>query len=361
MAESTPTTSINLPIPTDPVNEATAIPAVTPEPTRSAALDALLAPGPTSPAPDGVFFHTSDEIWYQPGAEPARRVVEGQRIGPWAQTVDGARIALVRYRDEAGQGVEEIVLVNNDGSTGDPIYGPVPTTGAAGVPTIQALDWSWDSQSLSAILSNGTIATMRFAADDPFRTKPPLDPIDLPEEVNDPISLAWAPNGAGIAYTLASDDGVGLYVTPVGDTARAVVAPDTTPSRTVRDVVWLPGRGRLAFVEAAGGPTGHLSGSIFTIAPDGTLLELLISAGQFAPAATIAHLRAGPDGRDVALHRAGAKCPGAAGISIALDPDNRQRRTTAGAGRDRIPRCRPGLEFDRSDLARHRPQHPRPG
>lgn len=298
--DPTPTIISVVPSETEIVTEATATSLFTPEPTRSAALDALLAPGPTLPPPDGIFFQMGDDIWYQPGAEPARRVVEGQRVGPWAQTADGARIALVRYREENGQGVEEIVLVNNDGSSGEPVYGPAPTAGAAGGPTIRALDWSWDGQALAAILSNDTIATMRFAAGDPFRTKPPLEPIDLPVD-GAPVDLAWAPSGAGIAYTTADGDATALHVTPTGDMARAVVTPGGSPSRAVRAFGWLPGRGRLVFVEAAEGPAGHMPGSIFTIAPDGTLLELLVSSGRFAPAATIATLSAGPDGRDLAF------------------------------------------------------------
>ena len=299
--DPTPTTPLNPPIATELITEATATIALTPEPTRSAALEALLVPGPTSPAPDGIFFQMGDAIWYQPGTDPARRVVEGQRFGPWAQTVDGARIALVRYREEGGQGVEEIVLVNNDGSSGDPIYGPVATTGGAGIPTIQALDWSWDGQALAAILSDDTIATMRFAADDPFRSRPPLEQVDLPQIGDTPIDVEWAPNGAGIAYTLTGDGRTTLYVTPSGDSAQAVVAPDSEPARTVRAFDWLPGRGRLVFVEADGSPASQLPGSIYTIVPDGTSLELLVSAGQFAPAATIANLNAGPDGRDLAF------------------------------------------------------------
>ncbi|MDQ3549599.1 MAG: hypothetical protein M3439_12365 [Chloroflexota bacterium] len=297
----TPTSAIDAQVPTSIVTEETATSAFTPEPTHSAALDALLAPGPTIPPPDGLFFQLDDDIWYLPGAEPARRVVEGQRLGPWAQTADGARIALVRYREENGEAVEEIVIVNNDGSSGDPIYGPAPTAGAAGRPAIRALAWSWDGQSLAAILTNETIATMRFAADDPFRTQPPLESIDIPETGAAPNEIAWAPSGAGIAYTLAGVGGAALFVTPSSDTARAVIAPGDSPSRAVRAFDWLPGRGRLVFVEAAGGPASHLPGSIFTIAPDGTLLELLVSAGQFAPAATIATLSAGSDGRDLAF------------------------------------------------------------
>ncbi|MEX2315319.1 MAG: hypothetical protein WD628_06330, partial [Thermomicrobiales bacterium] len=161
----------------------------TPEPTRSAAFEGLLAPGPTVVPPDGVFFEFGDDIWRLPGSEPARSVVEGQRLGPWAQTVDGARIALVRYRDEDGQGVEEVVLVNADGSTSEPVYGPAPTAGAGGQAAIQALDWSWDGRALALILSDNTIAMMRFT-DDPFRTRPPLEPIEMPEDAANPFEIA---------------------------------------------------------------------------------------------------------------------------------------------------------------------------
>ncbi|HEX5164532.1 MAG TPA: hypothetical protein VFV93_03980 [Thermomicrobiales bacterium] len=299
-ADETATSYSGPTVPTVIQMQATPTAAVTAEPTHSAALDALLAPGPTSPPPDGVFFQFGDAIWYQPGAEPARPVVEGQRIGPWAQTSDGSRIALVRYRDENGQGVEELVLVNNDGSSGDPVYGPTSITGAGGGPTITALDWSWDGQSLALIRSDDTIWTMRFDPNDPFRTKPPLEPVSLPGS-GAPVALAWAPSGAGLAYTIAGESGTALYVTASGDPARTVIAPGGSPSRGVRTFDWLPGRGRLVFVEVAGSQASHLPGSIFTIAPDGTLLELLVSAGQFAPAATISTLNAAPDGRFLAF------------------------------------------------------------
>ncbi len=285
----------------EPVKEPTATIANTPEPTRSPSLDALLAPGPTFPPPSGVFFEFGDDIWYQPDSETARPVVEDQRHGPWAVTADGNQIAVVRYRVENDQAVEEIIVFNNDGSNGEPIYGPVPTAGAAGSATVRALDWSWDHQALAAMFSNNTIGVLRFAAEDPFRTKPPLDSVDVPDAEKPLADLGWAPNGAGIAYTIRADTGMALYVTPNDDTARLVIAPSATSSRAVRAFDWLPGRGRLAFVESAGGPSSHLPGSIFTIAPDGTLLELLVSAGQFAPAATIATLSASPDGRDLAF------------------------------------------------------------
>lgn len=300
-ADSTATLDLAPQIPTASVSDETVTPVVAPVPTLAPELEALLAPGPTIAPPDGVFVQVGDDIWYQPGAEPARRIVEGQNIGPWAPSVDGARIALVRYVESKGQAVEEIVVTNNDGSGGNVIYGPVPTSGAGAGPTIRALDWSWDGQALSAILSDDTIATMRFAADDPFRSKPPLERIQIPANGAAPVDLKWAPNGAGIAYALESDDGVALYVTPDGDAARAVVAPAGPAARAVRDFTWLPGRGRLAYIEAGEGSTSHLPGSIFTVTPDGQLLELLVSAGQFAPAATIVLLSAGPDGRDLAF------------------------------------------------------------
>jgi dipeptidyl aminopeptidase/acylaminoacyl peptidase len=297
--DPTPTLPAAPSVPTEPTVDQTPTPEVTPVPTRSAALDALLAPGPTAPAPDGTFFQRDDQIWYLPGNEPARLVVEGQRIGPWAQTVDGSRIALVRYREDAGQGVEEIVLINNDGSSGDPVYGPAPTTGT--VATIEGLDWSWDGQQLAAILSNGSIATMHFDPADPFRTRPPLEPIQVPQGDDTPTMLSWAPSGAGVAYVLDGEDDTTLFTTPIGDDALPVITGDSESSRTVRTFDWLPGRGRIAFVEDARGLASPLSGSIFTIAPDGTSLELLVSAGQFAPAASVMQLSAGPDGRTLAF------------------------------------------------------------
>lgn|GEM_PF-1094353 len=300
-AEPTATTSTAPVEPTTSIIGETPPPEITVEPTRSAALEELLAPGPSAQAPDGIFFQSGSDVWFLPGGENARRVVEGQRIGPWAQTSDGARIALVRYRDQEGQGVEEIVIVDSDGTTGEPVYGPVATSGAGGAAAIQALDWSWDAQRLAAIFSNGTMATMRFDPNDPFRTRPPFEPIPLPADDETPTALEWAPNGAGITYLLSATDGSTLYSAPLGDDAQYLVTANDGRSRSVRAFDWLPGRGRIAFVENPDGRASHLAGSIFTIAPDGKLLELLVSAGQFAPAASVTDLRASPDGRALAF------------------------------------------------------------
>jgi hypothetical protein len=100
---------------------------------------------------------------------------------------------------------------------------------------------------------------------------------------------------------LDGEDDSRLFATPIGDDALPVITSDSGSSRSVRAFDWLPGRGRIAFVEDAGGLASPLSGSIFTIAPDGTSLELLVSAGQFAPAASVMQLNAGPDGRTLAF------------------------------------------------------------
>ncbi|MGH9172887.1 MAG: hypothetical protein ACRD1H_00950 [Vicinamibacterales bacterium] len=300
---ATPTTTriVTAPTPTNPTDIEAPTIVATAEPTRSPALEELLAPGPTLPAPDGFFFRNGDEIWYLPADGAARPVIADRQVGPWAQTRDGARAALVTYRDEGRRRVEELVIVGNDGAVSQPVYGQAPTSGAAADPGIRALEWSWDGQALALVLDDGSVATMRFGSD-PFATRPPLTPVDLPDDLPVPVELAWAPSGAGVIYRIPADEGGSvLYVTPTGDRPHPVVAPNETSARTVRAFGWLPGRGRIAFIEDASVPGVRLPGSIFTVAPDGSLLELLVSSGRFAPAASIASLAPSPDGRDLAF------------------------------------------------------------
>jgi hypothetical protein len=70
-----------------------------------------------------------------------------------------------------------------------------------------------------------------------------------------------------------------------------------------RAFTWLPGRGRIAWVDGSAGTTGAFGvpGSVFTMAPDGSSRELLVSAGRFAPAATVTLLSASPDGQKLAF------------------------------------------------------------
>jgi hypothetical protein len=272
------------------------------EPTTSAALAALLVPGPTIGPPENVYFLNGADIWLLAADGQSRQLTQGLRIGPWAQTTDASRAAVTIYSESNGAGSEEIRLLSTDGTLSDPIYGPSPTSGVGGRPTIRALDWSWDNQRLAVAYSDGSLATLTLPSSDPFAGLPQPVPVATPPVDNMPFVVSWAPSGAGIAYlTEGDDDQSTLFVTPNDGEASSVTDPTGNGTRSIRVFDWLPGRGRLAFVDDASSPSSRLPGSIFTIAPDGTVMELLVSAGQFGPAAGVVALSASPDGLNLAF------------------------------------------------------------
>ncbi|CAN5558313.1 hypothetical protein BH23CHL2_BH23CHL2_28120 [soil metagenome] len=67
------------------------------------------------------------------------------------------------------------------------------------------------------------------------------------------------------------------------------------------DACWLPGQARLIVSEDRGGGQNPNAGSMFTIRPDGSDRELLISAGQFGPAVNIGQILSSPDGSQLAF------------------------------------------------------------
>jgi hypothetical protein len=263
--------------------------------TLSSAMAALLAPGPTLDAPARFFFRNGDDLWQQPADGPATQVTRDLRVGLVAQTPDGSRAAIVVAREDAGEPVEELRLVGSDGAITDAIFGPVPAQDGSGV---TALGWSWAGASLAIGLDDGTITLL-----DAFGGQVAV--ADAGTASGQPVtSIAWAPSGAGLALLQLQPDeagGAALLVAPEGEPARLVVDGTTDSARSIATFAWLPGRGRIAFVEGQGPASSPLAGSIFTIAPDGSARELLVSAGQFAPAARVVALCASPDGRELAF------------------------------------------------------------
>lgn len=300
--DSEPTVPATTVTPTPPVPDATAAITptsdVSPTPTYSAALEAILAPGNTAPLPDRFYFRVGADIWRgrADGSERPRRVATDLRIGPWSRTPNGEQAAIVSYLDIDGQGAEEIRIVRGDEMVEQPLYGPATISGGRARPSITSIDWSWDGTKLAVSFADGTLGILSVPADPAGF---PIEPGEIarPVDTSGISELAWSPNGAGVAYASEAPDGRNLlFITPAGDAARPVI--DTRPVRTFE---WMPGRGRLAFVEDSGGPSNRLPGSIFTVAPDGGSLELLLSAGRFAPAATITSIDASPDGREMAV------------------------------------------------------------
>ena len=293
--DATPTPTFPL---TGTQSGATASPDISPTPTYSAALDAMLSPGNTAPLPERLYFRSDTDIWRQAadGRERAQRIATDLRIGPWSQTPDGTQAAVVTYLDIDGRGAEEIRLIRGDELVEQPLYGPIRISGDGSQPGITSIDWSWDGTKLALSFANGTLGIISVPSD-PAAFPVQTGAIEGPAGTQGIANVAWSPNGAGVAYISTSPDGRDLlYITPTGDAARAV-----TESRPVRVFDWMPGRGRIAFVEESGGPADRLPGSIFTVTPDGGSLELLLSTGRFAPAATITAINASQDGQEIAV------------------------------------------------------------
>jgi len=285
---------------------ATIVPLPTPSPTSgppatatyTAALDAILIPGPPLTAPSDFFFLNEDDLWQQTGVGEARPALTERDIGPWVQTPDGSKVAVVIY-DEGDEGtIEELRIVQPDLSLSEPIV--VLTEAVDPVDTaITALAWSWDGNTLAVGRSDGTAVRIQNLSDP--TTSPTSHPVALPGVPGTLDDMRWAPSGAGVAFLVEDDEERGsLFITPNDEDARPVISSDGQ-TRAIQSFDWLAGRGRLVFVEQpSSAPTGA-PGSIFTIAPDGTALELLVSSGQFAPAASVALLAPAWDGRQIAF------------------------------------------------------------
>lgn len=280
------------PAPTTTVVPPTPPGAATVTPTFTAALEALLAPGPTQPAPAQFFFLDDDDLWRVPADGPPARVTEGLRIDAVAQTPDGTRAAIVVRHQDAAAG-QEIRLVDAAGTVSDTVFGPVPASPGQ---DITALAWSWDGSALAVGYADGTLSVLGFTLGQPTESRVAGTTPGLPV-----TAITWAPNGAGKALLQLHPDGPQALVAPTGEPARPLAGSVPASARPVAACAWLPGRGRIAVVEGQGATPSALTGSILTITPDGSAPELLVSAGQFAPAAQVRALFPSPDGRELAF------------------------------------------------------------
>jgi hypothetical protein len=287
--------------PTAAVPTVTTQPTPSPSPTPPPEVGALLAPGPTYPLPNRAFFLNGLDLWQYPAGGAASRVTSNLRLGPYAQSADGERVAVVVYAPAGQTGSEEIRVFSADGSTLGSVYGPTPTSGAGAGRAVIDLAWSWDGAALAVAFNDGTIEALAApggsAGPDPVTNEQSGD-----AAADHAISgVEWAPSGAGIAYLLAlRDGGESLLAAPLGHDPLPALDAGAEPGRSALAFSWLPGRGRIAYVEDANAKRGT-PGSIFTIAPDGSARELLVSSGGFAPVAGAVALAASPDGQKLAF------------------------------------------------------------
>jgi hypothetical protein len=287
--------------PTAAVPTVTTQPTPSPSPTPPPEVGALLAPGPTFPLPNRAFFLNGLDLWQYPAGGTATKVTNNLRLGPYAQSADGERVAVVVYAPAGQTGSEEIRVYGADGGLLGSVYGPTPTSGAGAGRAIIDLAWSWDGAALAVAFNDGTIEAVAApggaAGPDPVTNELVGD-----AAADHAISaVEWAPSGAGIAYLLAlRDGGESLLAAPLGHDPLPALDASARPARSALAYSWLPGRGRIAYVEDANGTRGT-PGSIFTIAPDGSARELLVSSGGFAPVAGAVALAASQDGQKLAF------------------------------------------------------------
>ncbi|HUG17118.1 MAG TPA: hypothetical protein VMM78_19080, partial [Thermomicrobiales bacterium] len=212
----------------------------------------------------------------------------------------GGLAAFVQTRRSGDEETQEVRFISVEGFVTGAVYGPVTTAGPDAEPEIVELAWSWDASSLAILRADGAIEAL-VGLDDPFFDSSVPLPL-IPASRNQISAVTWGPTGDGIAYLMAGADGRHhLMVAPRDVQPIDVLATDGGRVRTVADFEWLPGRGRVAFVEDSRVPGSRAPASIFTIVPNGTALELLVSASRFAPAATIGKMNASPDARELAF------------------------------------------------------------
>src|SRR6476661_8645384 len=137
--------------PTAAVPTVTTQPTPSPSPTPPPEVGALLAPGPTYPLPNRAFFLNGLDLWQYPAGGTAAQVTSNLRLGPYAQTSDGERAAVVVYAPVGQTGSEEIRVFGADGAMLGSVYGPTPTSGAGAGRAIIDLAWSWDGAALAVV------------------------------------------------------------------------------------------------------------------------------------------------------------------------------------------------------------------
>lgn len=273
-------------------------PTAEPTPTSPAWFESLIAPGPLLVAPERVFFVNGPDLWMLEGGSQARQVTRQLRLAAAAGAPDGSRAAVVVRTEVGTRAAEEIRLVQPDGALSEPIYGPEVTEGPASVAPVERLVWRGDGSALALVHADGRVRWL--PVDDTDTTRAATDLLAL-DEVVAVEEVVWAPTGSGLVILARDEAGAGkLYAVSLsGDLALLGRDLASAPSIGVFD--WLPVRGRLVLVEDRGVGPNSLAGSVFSIAPDGSGKELLVSGGSFAPVVDILHMQASPDGQWLAF------------------------------------------------------------
>ena len=265
-------------------------------------ITALLAPGPTLEGTERAFFRNGRDFWsITTGEEPdvSETLPPGTRFGAYATSPHGQRAAIVIISDVDDQPVETVHIVANS-QLGPPVTPQRFTAGPDAQSAIHSLVWSRDATRIAIVYDEPVIEILEIARAD---AGPPqiVQQFALPDGYRSIERIDWATTSAGIAILAETPSGAGsLWIaSPAGDLFE-VPGATLDGQRSIADIAWLPGRGRIAFVEERGS-SPMAGGSMFSIAPDGTGRELLVSSGNFAPAAELINISASPGGNFIAF------------------------------------------------------------
>lgn len=261
----------------------------------------LLDPGPTLDPSERVFFRNGRDLWQISGDEAAPVLEQGTRFGPYDTSPQGHRVAVVILTEINSQPAQAIHIMTSGDSPGEPILPARVTGGQNAESSIVDLAWSWDTTKLAIVYDDPGIVIVEIAPADGGPAGV-LSELALPADVETVESIDWSVTGQGLAFVASTGAGqTSLWVSALDGQVFEVTATAQDAGRSVSSAAWLPGRGRIAFIEERMGASESPGGSMFSIAPDGSGRELLVSAGSFAPAGKIAELSAAPGGRFVAF------------------------------------------------------------
>lgn len=263
-------------------------------------VQALLAPGSTLSGQERVFFRNGTELWAISNSE-ANAVVSGETvIGPYDTSTHGQRAAVVIITENGGVTSERVHIVL-DGNIGPPMTPERITSGDNAEAPIVGLDWARNSTRIAITYDDASIGIMELIR--PEGSAPTVDAeFRLPEHIRRVLRVEWFITSTDMAILAEDEFGVGsLWIATINGEIFEVSAVAPTEIKSIADIAWLPGRGRIALVEAQAANASATSGSMFSIAPDGSGMELLVSTGNFAPAARIVRISSSPDGGYVAF------------------------------------------------------------
>ena len=283
-----------------PGAEPTPTPAEEPPPPLPEFVNELIDPGPTVDSPRRVFFRNGRDLWSITAEEATAALPQGTRFGAYATSPHGERAAIVILSDVDGEQAEAVHIYAN-GTIGPPVTPQRVITGPNAQTSIQALVWSRDATRIAIVYDEPALSILEIARPD---GGPPqiISDIDLGDNYRRIQEADWAITSTALALLVEDHSGAGsLWMTSIEGETFEVREAQLHGTRSVLDIAWLPGRGRVAFVEERLGDSPLSGGSLFSIAPDGSGRELLVSNGNFAPAAEIIQIAASPGGSYIAF------------------------------------------------------------